>query len=372
MTSAAIPFPASDQVLPTCAPPLPHPKRYRPQIGLIGCGNIATSHLEAYGEAGWDVVAFCDPRIETARHRAETYCPSARIYADYRDLLKQPGIDVVDLALHPEHRLPVMEDALRAGKHVLSQKPFVLDLDAGRKLVKLAEAQGVFLGVNQNARWAPYVSYLRNLCQRGHLGHLQTANLHLNWDHTWIRGTDFEQIRHLLLYDFAIHWIDMVRLFFGGQSAREVFASVRSAHQTDLYPPLIGSVAIVFEHGIANLLFDGNGSPDARESITLTGSRGIARAHGALHAADNIEVFAEGQHARPKLTGRWYREGFRGAMGELLCAIESGHAPSHSAADNLSTLELLFAAIDSADSGQSRRPGTITTAPPSCRLKGGC
>lgn len=372
MTSAAIPFPAPDNVLPVSAPPLPHPRRYRPQIGLVGCGNIATTHLEAYREAGWQVVALCDPRTETARHRAETYFPDARIYEDYHDLLAHPGIDVVDLALHPEHRLPIMEDALRAGKHVLSQKPFVLDLETGRRLVELAQVQGVYLGVNQNARWAPYLSYLHSLCHRGHLGHLQTANLHLHWDHTWIRGTDFEHIRHLLLYDFAIHWIDMVRLFFAGQTAREVFASVRPAHQTDLYPPLIGSVSIVFDHGIAHLLFDGNGSPDARESITFTGSRGTARARGALHAADQIEVFAEGQHAQPKLSGRWYREGFRGAMGELLCAIESGRAPSHSAADNLSTLELLFAAIDSADSGQSRRPGSVTAAPASCRLKSGC
>ena len=51
--------------------------------------------------------------------------------------------------------------AIDAGKHILSQKPFVVDLDVGEELVAQAEARGVKLAVNQNGRWAPHFSYMR-------------------------------------------------------------------------------------------------------------------------------------------------------------------------------------------------------------------
>src|SRR5690606_33208089 len=98
--------------------------------------------------------------------------------------------------------------------------------------------------------WAPYLSYLRYLCERGHLGSLQTAEVNINWDHTWIKGMDFERIHHVVLFDFAIHWIDFVRLCFGEQLAREVFATVRAALTTQIAAPLVAAATIAFDHGV--------------------------------------------------------------------------------------------------------------------------
>lgn len=359
-----------EQAPPRSAPPLPRPRRYRPKIGLIGCGNIATTHLEAYRADDWDVVALCDARAEAALRQSAAFYPESRIHTDYRSMLDDPTIDVIDVALHPEHRVEVIGDALRAGKHVLSQKPFALDLATAKRLVAQAESEGVHLAVNQNARWAPYLHYLRALCEHGHLGTLQSAIVHINWDHTWIRGMDFEKIHHIVLFDFAIHWIDFIRLCFGPQAARSVFASARPALQSTVKPPLAAVSTITFGNGVASLLFDGNAAPGAGESITLIGDKGTARASGPLHAADSIEVTTAFGQTRPVLAGRWYREGFRGAMGELLCAIEEERPPTNSAADNLRTLKLLFALVDSADSGEARRPGEVACVGPTCRIVG--
>ena len=65
----------------------------------------------------------------------------------------------------------------------------------------------------------------------------------------------------------------------------------------------------------------------------------------------------------PELQGTWFTNGFRGAMGELLCAIEENREPTHSAHNNLNTLALSFAALASADSGMAHVPGTIKSAP---------
>src|SRR5436189_1012418 len=100
------------------------PASYRPAIGLIGCGGISAYHLAAYREAGYNVVALCDLYEDRARDRQAHYFPQADIYTDYRELLRRDDIEVVDIATHPPERAPIIEAALLARKHVLSQKPF--------------------------------------------------------------------------------------------------------------------------------------------------------------------------------------------------------------------------------------------------------
>ena len=51
----------------------------------------------------------------------------------------------------------------------------------------------------------------------GHIGDVFGAHLSCHWDHTWTAGTEFENIRHLILYDYAIHWFDILRCFFGAE-----------------------------------------------------------------------------------------------------------------------------------------------------------
>jgi predicted dehydrogenase len=124
---------------PTCPTARRCPKSYRPRIGVIGTGGISASHLDAYRTAGWEVAALWNRTRAKAEAKAAEYCPAARIEDDWQDMLADAEIDVIDVTLHPEHRAPIIEAALKAGKHVLSQKPFVTDLGVGEDLVKLAE-----------------------------------------------------------------------------------------------------------------------------------------------------------------------------------------------------------------------------------------
>lgn len=139
----------------------PQPRAYRPRIALIGCGGISEYHLRAYREMGLNVVALCDRDVARAEKRRGEFFPQATVTSDFREVLGRADIEVVDVALHPAERMEVIEAALRAKKHVLSQKPFVLDLAVGERLVALAEAQGVKLAVNQNGRWAPHFATWR-------------------------------------------------------------------------------------------------------------------------------------------------------------------------------------------------------------------
>lgn len=353
------------EVAAVAAPELPYrppmPRSYRPKIGLIGCGGITKSHLTAYRNMGWNVVAMCDPRIEAAEERREEYFPGAMVCTDHRVVMDHDEIDVVDLATHPDHRVDLIRDSLRAGKHVLSQKPFVTDLSVGRDLVALADQCGCKLAVNQNGRWAPYFSYLRQAVRHGLLGEIVSVDIHVAWDHTWIAGTAFEKIHHIVLYDFAIHWFDIVAGVFGERRPTEVFARAERVAGQELAPPLGAHAVVRYHGGLASLVFHAHTKFDPRESTVVTGTKGTFRSAGPVCANDRITLTSEDGRARVLLEGRWFDDGFAGAMGELLCAIEDDREPENSARRNLPSLELCFAAVASADSGVPVVPGSAMT-----------
>jgi predicted dehydrogenase len=339
------------------------PVRYRPKIGLIGCGGITQTHLRAYRRAGLDVVALCDVAEKQASARAAEFYPRAVIYTDYRKLLACSEIEVVDIATHPEIRGDMIEAAIRAGKHVLSQKPFVLDLDKGEKLVRLAEKHGVKLAVNQNGRWAPHFSYLRQAVAGGYVGDLLGVHFALHWDHSWIGKTAFNGVKHAILFDFAIHWFDMMQCLMGDRRAEKVFASFTKAEGQTPDPALLAQVQVQYGGAQASMVFDAFTRFGPVDRTDVIGTKGtlyslgpdLNRQRVTLHRAEGI--------SKPRLRGKWFPDGFLGTMGELLCAIEEKREASNSARKNLKSLALCFAAIASAESGKAIVPGKVRRLP---------
>ena len=345
------------------------PKSYRPKIGLIGCGGITSHHLTAYKEDGLEIVAFCDLNIQAAEDRKKEFYPEAQCYADYNDLLADNSIDVVDIALHPAPRAAAIEAALNAGKHVLSQKPFALDLDVAVSLADLADEKRLKLAVNQNGRWAPYVRYIQQAINEGLIGEVHSANIFLNWDHTWIKGTPFETIHHIILYDFAVHWIDMAVSFFSDQSAELATGSLRKASEQTIGPPMMGGAVLQFTNGFATLGFDGHSKRGNLERFVVTGAKGTIIASGTVCKINEVKLETEEGVATAQLEGEWFNDGFRGTMLELLCAIEEDRQPFNSARNNLDTLEAVFAVIGSADSAQTVKVGSHRQLDDRCQPK---
>jgi predicted dehydrogenase len=174
----------------------------------------------------------------------------------------------------------------------------------------------------------------------------------LNWDHTWTGGTPFEDIHHLVLYDFAIHWFDAARSFFPGCDATSVSATVARFPDQPIKPPLLARAAITFPQGMATLSFNGCCRFGARETCTITGTKGTLHATGEICGISSVDIITDEGVATAELEGSWFPDGFRGCMGELLCAIEEDRDPENSAADNLKSLAIALAAMSSADLGR--------------------
>jgi predicted dehydrogenase len=336
----------------------PEPRDKSIPIALIGAGGIAEYHLRAYRAMGLNVVGICDIDAQRANDRAREFYPDALVTSDPADITSRDDIKVVDIALHAEHRTQILKNCLLAGKHVLSQKPFVTDLSLGEELVSLAEDRGLRLAVNQNGRFAPHFAYCRKALEARILGEVSSIDFNLHFDHTWTTGTHFEDIHHLLLYDFGIHWFDISCAFLPGKSIQSVYASVQHTSYQKMKPPFLAQVVADFEGTQVRMNFNAHVRFGQQDTTTICGSKGTLRATGLGLNEQTVHLWTEAGYASPALKGCWFENGFEGTMGELLCAIEGNRQPNNNAKDNLKSLGFCFAAMESADSGMPQHPGS--------------
>ncbi len=336
----------------------PMPAAYRPRIALVGAGGISAAHLAAYRRVGFDVAVICNRTLSKAEARRDEYFPEAEATDDIARTLVRDDIAVVDLTPYPAERRPMIETALSAGKHVLSQKPFALDLDAGARLCDLADEKGVLLAVNQNGRWAPHLAWMREAVRRGLIGDVQSCNISIFWDHGWIAGTPFEAIDDLVLYDFAVHWFDFLASLIGAK-ATSVFATTARAAGQQVRPPMLAGAMVAFDGGQASLMFDGATRFGAEDRTAIVGSAGTLASRGPDLSTQQVTLATAAGISRPQLEGTWFEEGFAGTMGALLKAVEDGTQPLNDARRNLDALALVFAAIASARGGKPVVPGTV-------------
>lgn len=327
----------------------PVPKSYSPNIGLIGCGGISEYHLRAYKTMGLKVVALCDHKLKAAEARRDEFFPDADVTTDDQDLINRDDIEVLDLTPHPEQRVPLIEASLRAGKHVLSQKPFVNDLDTGTRLCDLADECNRLLAVNQNGRWAPHFSWMRQAIAAGLIGRVGQVSISMQWDHRWVKGTPFDDMTDLILMDFGVHWFDICSVFFADQQPVSVSALRGSTPYQTNKTAMLAQVMIQFEHGQATLSFNGDTEFGQQDTTVVCGEHGTLRSAGPSLTDQRVTLFTAHGHASPVLQGNWFENGFQGTMAELLCAIEQNRPPTNNARDNLRTLRLAHAAIQSAN-----------------------
>jgi predicted dehydrogenase len=337
-------------------PPMPASKDH--PIALIGAGGIASAHLDAYRKAGFAVKVIASKTLDHAIKRRDEFFPEAEATSDIAGTLARDDIEVVDLTPHPDVRGPMIRAALSNNKHVLSQKPFVLDLAEGEKLAELADRRGVVLAVNQQGRWAPHMSFMREAVQAGLIGKVQSVHIAMAWDHSWVADTHFNDIEDLILYDFAIHWCDFLASLIG-PTATSVFATRAWAPEQAAKPPLLAQILVEFPDGQAALLFDGSTRHGARDRTMITGTEGTIESVGPDLGKQEVTLTTAAGFSRPRLEGTWFNDGFVGSMGALLRAIETKTPPLHNARDNLASLALAFAAIASSRRGEAIEPGTV-------------
>ena len=329
-------------------------------IGIVGCGILVQGlEMPAYRKAGYRVVACCDRIEERARSAAASF-DSPLVTTDLEELLSHPEVQIVDLAVHAHQRLPLVEQIAAAGKHVFSQKPLAPSLHEAERIVGICRDAGVTLMVNQQARWAPGHRALKLLIDRGVLGHVYAlTHLHRAYqDYGW-----YAEREDFNIVDYGIHYIDLSR-YFTDYRPRRVKTTTTMVPGQNAVSPMIYTILFEYEPSakiITTLHFNNIISAHALHDQMwyVDGTRGSALLCDPAGAARLSLSFKDSPERvqRFDIAGTWEYEGFAGSMGEMMLALEEGREPECSGRDHLESLRVAFAAVESANSGESAELG---------------
>lgn len=151
------------------------------RIGIIGCGGIANNkHMPALHRLpDVELVAFCDIIVERAEKAAKEYgIEGAKVYEDYKELLKDETIDAVHVLTPNREHSFITVDALEAGKHVMCEKPMAINTEEAQKMLDAAKRTGKKLTIGYQNRYRPDSWYLKRACDNGDLGEIYYAKAH--------------------------------------------------------------------------------------------------------------------------------------------------------------------------------------------------
>ena len=145
------------------------------RVGIIGCGGIANNkHMPSLAKVPEvEMVAFCDILIEKAEAAAKKFgTADAKVYADYKELLKDESIEVVHVLTPNREHAQISIDALYAGKHVMCEKPMAKTAEEAKRMCEAAKATGKLLTIGYQHRQKAGAKYAKEVIENGDLsGH---------------------------------------------------------------------------------------------------------------------------------------------------------------------------------------------------------
>ena len=188
-------------------------------IGLqFGC-----AHLEGALRFGAQIGAICDSDAETLRARGEKYgIPEEKRTTDYMDIVRDPEIEVVTVAVPDQMHKQISCDLLRAGKHVLCEKPLALTREDLREIIAVADASGRKFMVGQICRFTPAFEQAKALIDAGTIGEIYFAESEYAHDYMHLVDTWRADPKRHGVIGGGCHAIDLLRWLVG--DPQEVFA----------------------------------------------------------------------------------------------------------------------------------------------------
>jgi scyllo-inositol 2-dehydrogenase (NADP+) len=177
-------------------------------IGYGGAFSMGRQHGDHMSGVGIDFAAACD--TDPARIKAaEEENPGIKTYLDYRDLIQDPEIDLVVVVLPHNLHAAVAIDCLKAGKHVIVEKPMCITKAEAEAMIAAAKAAGKMLSVYQNRRWDGDYLAIKDIIDRrliGDLVSLEIYNGHFSKPGDWWRSR--KDVAGSVLHDWGAHFID--------------------------------------------------------------------------------------------------------------------------------------------------------------------
>jgi predicted dehydrogenase len=336
------------------------------KVGVIGCGKIAqVRHIPEYAENRQvELAAYYDLNIDRARKIAQKY--GGKVYSSVAELLADPTIDAVSVCTANTSHAEISIAALKAGKHVLCEKPMATTLEHCEAMVKTDRETGKFLMVGQNQRLARQHVKAKELIQEGLIGEI--VSFRTTFGHggpeTWsidpgknVWFFDKNKAALGVMADLGIHKTDLIH-FITGQTVVETTARLVTLDKHDASGNLISVDDNAFciyrlsggAMGTMTASWTHYGAED--NSTVFYGTKGIMRIYDDPEFSIKVTT-REGdkilyQTDRIQTNDNQTKSGIIDAFVQSL--VED-REPEISGAEVLKTMRVIFASIESSNKG---------------------
>jgi predicted dehydrogenase len=325
------------------------------RVAVIGVGSMGFNHLRVYSELdGIQLVGASD--VSPERLKAITDRFAVPTYVDYRELFAQEKPDAVSITVPTSDHEEVASFALRAGAHVLVEKPIAATVEEGKRLIELAKEFDRQLMVGHIIRFNPAIQSLKERLDNGDLGRIFQIFCR--------RAGPFPaRIRDVgVVVDLAPHDVDIMR-FLTGLNPMRVYAETEQQIHTDHEDLLFGLLR--FPGGITGALELNWLTPKKIRETLVIGEKGLfhvddllqdlyfyenAQASGDLWSPlKAIRGVSEGSMTRFELPRQ---EPLKAELKAFLEAVKIGNHVPVSGEDGLEALRLSLALVESGQTHQ--------------------
>jgi predicted dehydrogenase len=336
-------------------------------FALIGCGTIADFHADAIRAIpSARIVAVAEQRQPQARQFADR--EKCDFVTDYRELLKRPDVQIVCVTTPSGSHAPIGMDVLRAGKHLVVEKPIAMTATDAAELIRTARDRKLTLSAISQRRFEPQHVAVKKAIDQGAIGKLLLAEVSLPfyrsqdyYDSAAWRGTIAQDGGALM--NQGIHSVDLL-LWFAGPAQSVVGQIATQTHRIEAED--IGLAIVRFKSGaFGTIMASTSIRPGFPAALSLYGERGTIKLEGTSithwtvpdrdKPAEPPAPTGGGGVADPRAISSTYH---RIQLTNVIESIESGTPPLVRGEDGMRAVQL----VESIYASSAVGGGSITIA----------
>lgn len=332
------------------------------RFGLVGFGAWGSHHARAIAESGQAELAGIAVRSAARQAEARQRHPAAEVVSDYRQLLAREDLEVIDVVVPTDLHFPVASDVLRAGKHLLLEKPMALNLAHCEELIRLARQRQRLLAIGHEFRLSSLWGKAKEMIDAGAIGDPLYALIEL-WRNPYRTGADgwryqIDRVGNWILEE-PIHFFDLARWYLSNVGAPTSVFARANARRPD-HPELQDNFSAIvnFPKGVYAVISQTLSGFEHHQVAKVTGTRGALWASwsGAMdrtfHPTFWLKYFDGNQVSEvpiTKLTGEVYE--LADEVARVCQAVRGAGAVAATGEDGLWSVKMCLKAQESVDRG---------------------